>query len=92
MTCAMKNLMGIVWDRRYFHKNNLQQCIADSVTIRKPDLNIVCNIVSKKESLLKELFANANLSYTSLCTDLDAQTFLQLVNEWTEGKIKCTAN
>lgn len=41
MTCAMKNLMGIVWDRRFFHKNNLQQCIADLVTVRKPDLNVV---------------------------------------------------
>jgi uncharacterized protein (DUF362 family) len=41
MTCAMKNLMGIVWDRGYFHKNNLQQCIADFVTARKPDLNII---------------------------------------------------
>ncbi|MFA7232328.1 MAG: DUF362 domain-containing protein [Victivallaceae bacterium] len=41
LTGAMKNLMGIVWDRRYFHGNDLQQCIADSVTYRKPDLNIV---------------------------------------------------
>ena len=41
MTCSMKNLMGVVWDRRYFHKNNLQQCIADFVTVRKPDLNVV---------------------------------------------------
>ena len=41
MTCAMKNLMGIVWDRKYFHKNDLQQCIADSATVRKPDLNVV---------------------------------------------------
>lgn len=41
MTSAMKNLMGIVWDRRFFHKNDLQQCIADICTYRKPDLNIV---------------------------------------------------
>jgi len=41
MTCAMKNLMGIVWNRGFFHKNNLQQCIADMVTARKPDLNVV---------------------------------------------------
>jgi uncharacterized protein (DUF362 family) len=38
---AMKNLMGIVWDRRYWHRNDLQQCIADMVTYRKPDLNII---------------------------------------------------
>lgn len=41
MTCAMKNLMGIVWDRPYWHKNDLGQCIADFVTYRRPDLNIV---------------------------------------------------
>jgi uncharacterized protein (DUF362 family) len=41
MTCGMKNLMGIVWDRGYFHKNNLQQCIADFVTVCKPDLNVI---------------------------------------------------
>jgi uncharacterized protein (DUF362 family) len=37
----MKNLMGIVWDRRYWHRNDLHQCIADFATWRKPDLNIV---------------------------------------------------
>ncbi|MCL2178060.1 MAG: DUF362 domain-containing protein [Proteobacteria bacterium] len=41
VTFAMKNLMGIVWDRRYWHRNDLQQCIADMVSFRKPDLNIV---------------------------------------------------
>lgn len=33
--------MGVVWDRRYWHQNNLQQCIADFPTFKKPDLNIV---------------------------------------------------
>lgn len=42
MTISMKNLMGIVWDRGYFHQNDLQQCIADIATIAKrPALNIV---------------------------------------------------
>lgn len=42
MTIAMKNLMGIVWDRQFFHKNNLNQCIADSCTlVKKPALNVV---------------------------------------------------
>ncbi|MFP4528900.1 MAG: DUF362 domain-containing protein [Candidatus Kapaibacterium sp.] len=41
LTIAMKNLMGIVWDRRYWHKNDLHQCIADFATWRAPDLNIV---------------------------------------------------
>jgi uncharacterized protein (DUF362 family) len=41
MTCAMKNLMGIVWDRDEFHYQDLDQCIADSCLFRKPALNIV---------------------------------------------------
>ena len=40
MTCAMKNYMGVVWDRRMMHKS-LAQSIVDSVLIRKPDLNVV---------------------------------------------------
>jgi len=41
VTCAMKNLMGIVWDRWYFHRNGLQQAIADAALYRRPDLNVV---------------------------------------------------
>jgi uncharacterized protein (DUF362 family) len=41
LTCALKNLMGVVWDRRYYHRNNLDQCIADFPLYRKPVLNIV---------------------------------------------------
>ena len=42
LSCAMKNMMGIVWDRRFFHQNDLQQCIADICTWKKkPVLNIV---------------------------------------------------
>lgn len=38
----MKNYMGIVWDRGYFHSNDLQQCIADICTwSKKPALNII---------------------------------------------------
>ena len=41
-SCAMKNYMGIVWNRRFFHSNDLQQCIADICTWeKKPVLNIV---------------------------------------------------
>jgi len=41
VTIAMKNLMGIVWDRRFWHRNDLHQCIADFCLSRLPDLNIV---------------------------------------------------
>jgi len=42
MTAAMKNLMGVVWDRRFYHRTDLHQCIADFTTIdKKPTLNII---------------------------------------------------
>lgn len=42
MTIAMKNYMGIVWDRQIFHRTDLQQCIADVCTWpKKPVLNVV---------------------------------------------------
>jgi uncharacterized protein (DUF362 family) len=41
MSLSMKNLMGIVWDRGYWHRNDLHQCIADFASWRKPDLNVV---------------------------------------------------
>jgi uncharacterized protein (DUF362 family) len=41
VTMAMKNLMGIVWDRREWHRNGLHQYIADFASYRKPDLNIL---------------------------------------------------
>lgn len=42
LTISMKNLMGIVWDRRAFHRDGLQQCIADICTLdKRPVLNVV---------------------------------------------------
>ncbi len=41
VTIAMKNLMGIVWDRRFWHRNDLHQCIADFCLYSKPTLNVV---------------------------------------------------
>ncbi|UCH13646.1 MAG: DUF362 domain-containing protein [Bacteroidales bacterium] len=41
LSICMKNLMGIVWNRSWWHANDLQQCIADFSTYIKPDLNVV---------------------------------------------------
>lgn len=41
VTIGMKNMMGIVWDRGVWHRNDLHQCIADYSTLRQPDLNII---------------------------------------------------
>lgn len=41
MTACMKNLMGVIWDRGFYHKTDLHQCIADFLTLRRPDLNVL---------------------------------------------------
>lgn len=41
LTIGMKNLMGNVWDRGFWHANDLHQCIADFTSWRKPDLTVV---------------------------------------------------
>jgi len=41
LSISMKNLMGVVWNRSWWHANGLSQCIADFTTYRKPDLNVV---------------------------------------------------
>lgn len=42
LSIAMKNLMGVIWNRRYWHRNNLHQCIADyALYPKRPTLNIV---------------------------------------------------
>ncbi len=41
LTVSMKNLMGVVWERRPWHSMGLHQCIADFSTFCKPTLNVV---------------------------------------------------
>ncbi len=41
LTISMKNLMGVVWDREFWHRNNLNQCIAEFPLWKKPTLNVV---------------------------------------------------
>jgi uncharacterized protein (DUF362 family) len=41
ISAGMKNLMGIIWDRRFYHNTDLHQCIADLLTWKKPTLNIL---------------------------------------------------
>ena len=89
LTCAMKNYMGIVWDRRYFHSNDLQQCIADICTWnKKPVLNIevAYRIMHKNgpqgKSLsdvaqLKTLIASTNI----VATDTAALRFFNQVEK-----------
>lgn len=41
VSVSAKGLMGCVWDRYGYHGMGLQQCIADFLHVRKPDLNVV---------------------------------------------------
>lgn len=41
MTAGMKNLMGVIWDRRAYHREDLHQTIADFLTFKKPTLNVL---------------------------------------------------
>lgn len=42
MTSCLKNTMGLVWDRGWWHANDLHQCIADyALYEKKPVLNVV---------------------------------------------------
>ena len=41
LSIALKNLMGVVWDRKFWHSNDLHQCISDFATYCKPDLNVI---------------------------------------------------
>jgi len=41
LTLAMKNQMGVVWDRMAYHNTDLHRCISDFCHFKKPDLNIM---------------------------------------------------
>jgi uncharacterized protein (DUF362 family) len=41
ITACMKNLMGVIWDRGFYHRTDLHQCIADLLTLKRPTLNIL---------------------------------------------------
>lgn len=41
MTAALKNYMGMVWDRNEFHRKGLDACIAEASLARKADLTII---------------------------------------------------
>ena len=41
LTMGLKNLMGVVWDRGFFHRTDLHQTIAELMAVRKPDITIL---------------------------------------------------
>jgi uncharacterized protein (DUF362 family) len=41
LTLGLKNLIGTTWDMEQLHRIDINQCIADINTVRKPDLVVV---------------------------------------------------
>lgn len=74
MSLTMKNLMGIVWNRRFYHANGLHQCIADFSTFRNPDLNVVDGFRVMKRNGPRGVSVNdvATMKYQILSTDMVA--------------------
>jgi len=74
LTMSMKNLMGIVWDRGYWHSNDLHQCIADFASWKKPTLNIVdaYNVMKKNGPKGVSVSDVANMKYLMLSKDMVA--------------------
>lgn len=74
MSLTMKNLMGVVWDRGWWHKHDLHQCIADFATFKKPDLNIIdgYNVMKRNGPRGVSVADVANMKYQILSTDMVA--------------------
>lgn len=71
LSIAMKNLMGVVWDRMYWHRNNLHQCIADYATHRKPDLNVIDGYRVMMKNGPRGVSVNDVVSYKTLILSSD---------------------
>ncbi len=96
MSISMKNLMGIVWNRGYFHSNDLQQCIADLNTFhKKPVLHVVDAYRMMKENgprgkseadvvLSKALFVSSD----PVAVDTAATNFFNQVREMPLSKVE----
>lgn len=41
VTACIKNLMGVIWDRFFYHRNDLHQCMVDLLTVTRPTLNVL---------------------------------------------------
>lgn len=71
LSIAMKNLMGVVWDRTFWHRNNLHQCIADYATHRKPDLNVIDGYRVMMKNGPRGVSVNDVVSYKTLILSPD---------------------
>lgn len=83
MSCAMKNWMGVVKDRGFWHKNNLHQCIADFCLFIKPRWTIIdatrCMLDSGPQGPAKKLIRPQQLivSQDQVAADAVASKFFK---------------
>jgi uncharacterized protein (DUF362 family) len=56
VSAAMQNLMGVVWDRHTWYRNDINQCIADFAAYKRPALNVVDAFAVIKKNGPKGLF------------------------------------
>jgi uncharacterized protein (DUF362 family) len=71
LTVGMKNMMGVVWDRGYWHRNDLHQCIADFMTFRRPALTVVDAYLVMKQNGPRGLSAGDVALMQSLIVSTD---------------------
>lgn len=71
LTVTMKNLMGIVWDRGEWHRNDLHQCIADFAAFKKPTLNVVDAYTVMKKNGPRGVSAEDIVTMKSLLVSTD---------------------
>lgn len=100
LSISMKNMMGIIWDRQFFHQNDLQQCIADICTLpKKPVLNVVDAYRVMKTNGprgrsaadvvdAKSLFISQDI----VAVDTAAATFFNQIREMPLNSVKHLAN
>lgn len=72
MTCALKNFMGVVWDRRFWHRQGLHDCIADFTLLRKADLTIVDSFTVMTRNGPRGVSANDLVMKKMLLAGVDA--------------------
>ncbi len=74
LSLSMKNLMGVVWDRRFWHSNDLHQCIADFATFRNPDLIVIdaYNVLKRNGPKGVSVDDVAQMKHQILATDMVA--------------------
>ncbi|MDR2470794.1 MAG: DUF362 domain-containing protein [Treponema sp.] len=74
LTGSIKNLMGCVWNRRVYHSDGLNTCMADFLHAKKPDLNIVdaYRVITRNGPRGGSLDAVAQMGSLLMSTDIVA--------------------